>query len=86
MVHHPTSKYFVLTDKTQALVDADSQVRAKEGHCKYGVSQFQDLPEDDDPRWNDPFPKDRVDVINPTAEVQKAKGLTPITTKSEEIM
>ena len=33
-----------------------------------------------------PDPKARLDVINPMAEVQKAKGLIPMMTKSGEIM
>ena len=33
-----------------------------------------------------PMPKARLDVINPMAEQQKAKGLIPITTESREIM
>ena len=33
-----------------------------------------------------PIPKIRLDVINPLAEQQKAKGLIPITTESGEIM
>ena len=33
-----------------------------------------------------PVPKARLDIINPMAEVQKAKGLIPMTTKSREII
>ena len=33
-----------------------------------------------------PAPKDRLDVINPMAEKQKAKSLIPMTMKSGEIM
>jgi len=33
-----------------------------------------------------PIPKARLNVINPIAEVQKAKGLIPMTIKSREIV
>jgi len=58
MVHHPTSRCFVLKDKFQALVDAGILTLKSEqrSHCEYGDFQFWDLPEDDSSRWIDPSP------------------------------
>jgi len=50
------------------------------------VTKFRDLPNNDYSGRVSPFPKARLDVINPMIEKQKAKGLIPMTTKSEEIM
>ena len=36
--------------------------------------------------WLIPVPKTRLDIVNPMAEEQKAKGLVLMMTKSREIM
>ena len=52
MVHHPTSRYLVLKDKIQALVDVGVLTLKSEQKKVTAnmVTQFQDLPEEDGPR------------------------------------
>ena len=81
MVHHPISRCYVFKDKIQSLVDAavltlkseQKKVTANMVTLNFGT-----------------FPKmtvqDGLDLINPMAEQQKAKGLIPLTTESGEIM
>ena len=89
MVHHPTSRCYVLKDKIQALVDDRVLTLKSEqkkvttnmvtlNFCTFLIMTVQD--------GLVPIPKVRLDVINPLAEQQKAKGLIPITKEPGEIM
>jgi len=89
MVHHPTSKFYLFKDKVQAIENAraltlkseQKKVTANMANLNFGTfpkMMFQDRVT--------PIPKARLNVINPIAEVQKAKGLIPITIKSKEIV
>ena len=89
MVHHPTSRHFVLKDKIQALVDTgvltlkSEQKKVTTNMVTLNFGTFPKLTVQDRLAH---IPKARLDVINSMAEEQEAKSLVPIMTKSEEIM
>ena len=84
MVHHPTSKCFVLKDKIKALVDAgvltlkSEQKKVTANMVTLNFGTFSKITVQDE---ETPVPKVRLDIISPMAEVQKAKGLIPMMTK-----
>ena len=89
MVHHFTSRCYILKDKIQALVDASVltlKSEKKEGYCQHGNSQFWKLPAGGSSRGTNPHPKGKMKVINPLSEDQEGKGLITLTTKSREVM
>ena len=89
MVHHPTSRCFVLKDKIQALVDVGVLTLKSEQKTvttNMVTFNFGTFPKMTVQNRLVPVHKARLDVINPMAEKQKAKGLIPITTKYGEIM
>jgi len=89
MVHHPTSKYFVLKDKIQALVDVGvltmklEQKKVITYMVTHNFGTFLKVTVQDGVA---PAPEARMEVINPFAKEQEAKGLVPLTIKSEKIM
>jgi len=89
MVHHPTSKYFVLKDKIQVLIDA-GVLNLKSEQKKVTVNmvtlEFGTFLKVTIPDRHAPTPKARLKVINPSTKQQETKGLIPITMKSKEIM
>jgi len=89
MVHHPTSRCYVLKDKIQALIDT-GVLTLKSEQKKVTVNMvslnFGTFPKMTVQDKLVPIPKARLDVINPMAEQQKAKCLIPITIESREIM
>ena len=89
MVHHPTSKYFILNDKIQVLVDARVLTLKSEQRkvtTNMVTLNFGTLSKTMVQDGVTPVPKARLDVIGPMVEVQKAKGLIPMTAKSGVIM
>jgi len=89
IVHHPTSKCFILEDKIQALVDArvlTLMSKQKKVTANMVTLNFGTFSKIIIQVGATPVPKVRLDVFNPMVEVQKAKGLVPIMTKSREIM
>ena len=89
MVHHLTSKYFVLKDKIQALVDAGVltlKSEQKKVTANMVTLNFRTFPKVTIPDGLAPFLKARLAVINSLAEQQEAKGFVPMTTKAGEIM
>ena len=89
MVHHPTSRCYVLKDKIQALVDVEVltlKSEQKKVTANMVTLNFGTFPQMIVQEGLIPIPKVRLDVINPLAEQEKAKGLISITTESEKIM
>jgi len=87
MVHHPTSKCFVLKDKIQVLVDAS--VLMLNSEQKKVIANMVTLNFGTFPKMtvrDRRVPKVRLEVINLLVEMQEAKGLIPLTTKYGEIM
>jgi len=89
MVHHPTSKCFILKDKIQVLVDVgilmlDSE--QKKVTANMVTLNFRIFLRITIPDGLTLVPEARLEVINPLAEKQVAKGLIPLTTKSRKIM
>jgi len=86
MVHHPTSKYFVLNDKIQALID--TRVLTLKSEQKRVTANMVSLNFTKVIVQNGltPIPEARLDVINPMAEKQETKGLVLLTIKCGEIM
>ena len=89
MVHHPTSRCYVLKDKIQTLVDAGVQTLKSEQ--KKVTTNMVTLNSGTFPKMTVkdglvPIPNVRLNVINLLAGQQKAKGLIPIMTESEKIM
>ena len=89
MVHHLTSKCLVLKDKIQALIDIGDlllkweQKKVIVNLLTLNFGTFPKMIVLDGPI---PIPKAWLEVINPLAEKQEAKGLTLLTTKSGEII
>jgi len=84
MVHHPTSKYFVLKDKIQALVDARVLIlksEQKKVTANMVTPHFGTFPKTTVQDGVTLIPKARPDVINPMSEVQKAKSLVSMMKK-----
>ena len=48
--------------------------------------EFGTLPKVTVPDGSPPIPKARLEINNPSAKQQKAKGLVPLTLKTREIM
>jgi len=89
MVHHSTSKYFILKDKIQELVDAGVLILKSEQKkvlTNMVTLNFRTFLKMMVQNRVTPVPKARLDVINLMAEVQKAKGLILMMSKSEEII
>ena len=89
MVHHPTSKYFVLKDKIQALGDTGVLILKSE-QKKVTVNMvtlnFETFTKATVQDGVTPVLKSRLDVISTMAKVQKARGLILMVAKSGEIM
>ena len=89
MVHHPTSKYFVLNDKIHALIDA-GVLTLKSEQKKVTASMvclnFETFPKVTVHKGLTPIPGVRLNVINPMVEKQEAKSLVPLAIKSGEII
>ena len=89
MIHHPTRRFFVLKEKIQALVDASiltlksEQKKVTTNMMTLNFENFSKVTVQD---GLIPVLKGRLEVINPLAKKQEAKGLVPLTTKSREIM
>jgi len=87
MVHHPTSRRFILKDKIQALVDAvvltlkSEQKKVTINMVILNFGTFLKMIVQD---RSTHVPKDNVN--NPMAEKQEVKGPVPMTIKSGEIM
>ena len=89
MVHHPTSRCYVLKDKIQALVDAGVltlKSEQKKVTANMVTLNFRTFPKMTVQDGLVPIHKASLDAINSMAEQQKAKGLISITTESREIM
>jgi len=89
MVHHPTSRCYVLKDKIKALIDVrvlTLKSEQKKVTANVVTLNFRIFPKVTIQNGLVPIPKARLDIINPIAEQQEAKGLIPITTKYGEIM
>ena len=89
MVHHPTSRCFIFKDKIQVLVDA--RVLTLKSEQKKVIANMVTLNFKTNLKTTvqgglAPVPKARLDVVNPMVEKQRANGLVPMMTKSEEIM
>ena len=85
MVHHPTSKCFILKDKIQALVDAEIltlKSEQKKVTTNMVTLNFETFPKVTIQDGVVPAAKARMEVINLLAKEQEAKGLVPLTTKS----
>jgi len=89
MIHHPTSRCFVLKDKIQALVDS-GVLTLKSEQKKVTINMvtfnFRTFPKMIVQDGLVLVPKARLDIINPMAEKQKVKGQIPLTTGSGKIM
>jgi len=89
MMHHITSRCFVLNDKIQALVDVgvlilkSEQKKVVANMVTLNFGAFLKMTVQDGLVL---VPKTRLDIINPMAEKQRAKGLIPMMIESEEIM
>jgi len=89
MVHHPTSRCYVLKDKIQSLVNAgvltlkSEQKKVTTNMVTLNFGTFPKMTVQD---RLVPILKARLEVINPMVEQQKTKGLIPITIESGEIM
>jgi len=89
MVHHPTSRCFVLKEKIQALVGTGVlTLKSKQKKITSNIVtlNFENFPKVNVQDGLTPSPKGRLEVTNPLAEKQEAKGLVPLITKFEEIM
>jgi len=89
MVHHPTSKCFVLKDKIQALIDAGVlTLKSKQKRVTANMVSlnFGTFPKVIVKNGLTSVPEARLDVINPMAEKQEAKGLVLLTIKFGKIM
>ena len=89
MVHHPTNKCFVLKDKIQALVDArvlNLKSKQKKVTANMVTLEFGTLPKVRVPDGSPPIPTMRLEISNPSAKQEEAKGLLPLTLKTGEIM
>ena len=89
MVHHPTSRCFVLKYKIQSLVDVRAltlKSEQKKVTANMMTLNFGTFPKMMVQDRLTPFLKARLDVVNLMAEKQKAKGLILMMTKSGEIM
>ena len=89
MVHHPTSRCFILKDKIQALVDAGVltlKSEQKKVTANMVTLNFGTFPKTMVQDGLTPVLKARVDIANPMVEKQKAKGLVSIMTRSRKIM
>jgi len=62
------------------------KVGTKEGLANMVTLEFDILPKVTVPDGHPPVPKARLEVSNPSANQQKAKGLFPLTLKTGEIM
>ena len=85
MVHHPTSKCYVLKDKIQALVDVGVltlKSEQKKVTANMVTLNFKNFPKMTVQDGLVPVPKARLDIINLMAETLKAKGLIPMITGS----
>jgi len=60
--------------------------RTEEGYRKHSDLQLWELPQGGGSRQTNPHPEGKMEVTNPLAEKQKAKGLFSLTTKTGEIM
>ena len=89
MVHHPTSRCYVLKDKIQSLVNAgvltlkSEQKKVTTNMVTLNFGTFPKMTVQD---RLVPIFKAILEVINPMVEQQKTKGLIQITTESGEIM
>jgi len=89
MVHHPTSKCYALKDKIQALVEAgiltlkSEQKKITANMVTLNFENFSKVTVQD---GLTPILKGKMEISNPLAEKQEAKGLISLTVKSEEIM
>jgi len=89
MVHHPTNKCFVLKDKIQALVDAGVlalKSEQKKVTANMVTLEFSTIPKVTVPDGSPPIPTARLEINNPSAKQQGAKGLVPLTLKTGKIM
>ena len=89
MVHYSTSRDFVLKDKIQALVDGGVltlNLEQKKIIANMVTLNFRTFPKMTVQDGLVPVPKARLDIINPMAEKQKAKGLISMTIGSGKIM
>jgi len=85
MVHHLTSKCFILKDKIQALVGASILTlnsEQKKVAANMMTLNFKTFPKMIVPNWLTPIPKVILEVINPWPKEQETKGLVPLTMKS----
>ena len=86
MVHHFTSRCFVLEDKIQAAGVLTLKSEQKKANANMVTLNFGTFLKTTVQDGLTPVPKARLNVVNPMTEKQKAKGLIPLTTKSGEIM
>jgi len=89
MIHHLTHKCFVLKDKIQVLVDAGVLTLKSEQKTvttNMVTLEFDTLPKVTNPDGHPLVPKARLEISNPSAKQQEAKGLLPLTLKTREIM
>ena len=81
MVHHPTNKCFVLKDKIQALVDAGVltlKSEQKKVTANMVTLEFGTLLKVTVPDGHPLVPKARLEISNPVAKQQEAKGFLPL--------
>ena len=77
MIHHPTSRYYVLKDKIQDLIETcvltlkSEQKKVTANMVTLNFGNFMQVIVQD--RLT-PIPKGKIEVTNPLSEAQKAKG------------
>ena len=89
MIHHPTSKCFVLKDRIQALVEAGVltlKSEQKKVMANMVSFQFGDLPETTIQDGLVPIPKGKLNINDPSSQEKRSKGLVPMTLKTGEVM
>jgi len=89
MIHHPTSKCFVLNDKIQALVEAGVltlKSEQKKVTANMVSFQFGNLPGTMIQDGLVPIPKGELNINDPSSQEKRSKGLVPMTLKTGEVM
>jgi len=89
MVHHTAIKCFVLKDKIQALINAGVltlKSEQKKVTANMVTLEFSTLPKVTVPDGSPLVHKARLEISNPSAKQQEAKGLLLLSLKTGKIM